>query len=831
MVQLNQFTFDRGGSLVFDDRGEVVDIGERMYNDGINFWDGKRPGTRSWTGMGPLTDRKAYYLFTLDRLVGGYPVRCQPDEKRQIKSLRMFIDWACDNTKIAGKQWVLSHPDLDLQNILVAEDGTVRAFIDWDGAGVVPREIGCALYPIWLMQDWMCNTRGYAVDFEEMESLRAMYAQFMEAEIERRVGGPGKLTELGTTPRQEADITRRSLLMKMLDYAANWPCHTEEVVDNIYQFVEELMEEEKNAEHSNGDAADGTDDYSERWPTVAVDRDHGRPIVRFFDSLIENEQQKRRLDADLVGIRTAFLRLQTLSGDSEEAAIQQVPSNEVQKPEKTSTKVIFDAITPGLSVVSRMNQIFQLGCGRGKKSLRWAATLFQHTKEQTDIMAVATSMRSKLFDISKNFLRWLQPKLRYFLNLFWWRKGDSANSAVSHDFGSQDSGRLVKRAPEKQRITPVKDKDSVLAKVKDQLSTRKETSHQEKNGIEDAGAFEAIAHGSEVENDEEQIKNLNNMWKDAECEIKRQGFPISSVRDHQVLITASIVEALKAKSAKPNESSVSEAFPKLLRGHFTIDDIEAQSSGSSKVMKEDSDALPANHSFNHDFDTSKPNTKIPESSVPSPAEKQALGNQIANNYLKNLLGLHKADTETAVPENTKVKETSVKTRNQKLKALLGVGSSVSRKLQPWNAVTTSSPGLESVESTDSTDFEESKDQEIQGDTGGITAQDPNGGLMNKPPSLPNEAPSSHKNLNTATKKTEPLITPPHPSLSIKPKHQQDTTASTMSTPPIPPTKPPSQILPTTHLNKNRTNPPKTPPAYTSDGRLIPFMWFGAKAKI
>lgn len=50
--------------------------------------------------------------------------------------------------------YVLAPPDLDSQNVMVDKTGNVTGFIDWDGAHTLPRWIGYAAYPRWIVRDW-----------------------------------------------------------------------------------------------------------------------------------------------------------------------------------------------------------------------------------------------------------------------------------------------------------------------------------------------------------------------------------------------------------------------------------------------------------------------------------------------------------------------------------------------------------------------------------------------------------------------------------------------------------------------------------------------------
>lgn len=76
----------------------------------------------------------------------------------QRKMLHIMINAVgkCESNSRCHKpqRFVLKHPDLDVQNILVSKDGTVSGIIDWDGIQTVPMQLGYAKYPLWIMRDW-----------------------------------------------------------------------------------------------------------------------------------------------------------------------------------------------------------------------------------------------------------------------------------------------------------------------------------------------------------------------------------------------------------------------------------------------------------------------------------------------------------------------------------------------------------------------------------------------------------------------------------------------------------------------------------------------------
>ena len=238
---------DTGNISKVDNNAESTDKADRDKNDVEDDED-------ITCEKGPFDCPKSAFLFDVERS----DVYRKDDEYIQgcYKALRIFIDLAFANFEDPGRRFVLTHPDLDLQNILVAEDGTLRGLVDWDGVASVPREVGCAQYPLWLMRDWVPYYYVYDeqegkteedADYEEsspaeLATYRAMYAHFMEKEIERQIGGPDRVTTFGTLPKQEAQVTRRSLVMRDLNLAGSSPFLTSNVMCHILNQIEQVTE-------------------------------------------------------------------------------------------------------------------------------------------------------------------------------------------------------------------------------------------------------------------------------------------------------------------------------------------------------------------------------------------------------------------------------------------------------------------------------------------------------------------------------------------------------------------------------------------------------------
>ena len=97
--------------------------------------------------LGPFNDPKAFLLCNLDRR------ESPPDAYSRgiYKLLRLFIDWIPLDVGFGPKTpgFVLSHRDLDIQNVIVTADGTLVGLIDSEGGATVPRAIGNERYPSW----------------------------------------------------------------------------------------------------------------------------------------------------------------------------------------------------------------------------------------------------------------------------------------------------------------------------------------------------------------------------------------------------------------------------------------------------------------------------------------------------------------------------------------------------------------------------------------------------------------------------------------------------------------------------------------------------------
>ncbi|KAI2622452.1 hypothetical protein GGR54DRAFT_629978 [Hypoxylon sp. NC1633] len=165
MMQLGKFPFRTSGSPVFGSNGTLLRTGPmRRVNQKAmldRWFIHQDPAEDPLYASYPVSsDSKAYYTFMLDMY---------PEQKSFSKGLAMLlyqlISWIPEPSGM--DHFVLAHPDFDIQNFIVSEDGDLRGIIDWDGVAALPRTIGNERYPGWLTRDWDPAMYGYEESMEQ----------------------------------------------------------------------------------------------------------------------------------------------------------------------------------------------------------------------------------------------------------------------------------------------------------------------------------------------------------------------------------------------------------------------------------------------------------------------------------------------------------------------------------------------------------------------------------------------------------------------------------------------------------------------------------------
>ncbi|KAL8864249.1 MAG: hypothetical protein Q9198_009993, partial [Flavoplaca austrocitrina] len=248
MVQLNTFSFQRAGALQYNAASQTLDIRPYRKVDFLHEYELMKVGNidvaTHYVERGPFSDPKDYFIDTINSDI---VTKLSPKLQGQRNLLRLFIDWFFEATQQQSSDFVLAHPDFNLQNVLVGQDGSLRGLVDWDGVGALPRCVGCEEYPLWLTRDWDPHWWNYdpikesMIDEDgdpvmtprELDRFRNFYAQSIEAALNEQ--DPERPT---SGPRTLGSTTRLSSMARCLYVAANEPLS---MTYNVSMIMEKIM--------------------------------------------------------------------------------------------------------------------------------------------------------------------------------------------------------------------------------------------------------------------------------------------------------------------------------------------------------------------------------------------------------------------------------------------------------------------------------------------------------------------------------------------------------------------------------------------------------------
>ena len=313
MVALSGLTCASSGSIHFDSNGVAIGMKDSRVMD---FHNGNEDEEIP-RFLRPMTNDPLSSLLSILEYRG-----TKSSDTARVRgthtSLRILIEWAFNRTKNEGdRQFVLAHPDLDVQNILLNDDGSLSGVIDWDGVTAVPHAIGPLNYPLWLMQDWrISGADGWDFTLEQLSRYRQIYAQLVETTAFR-------VTNNAQTSEQYGDITRASIVFGSIGRAINIPEFSEGILENVFDEMGievdnandgddadddgNLESEESESDESDGaeDGDDGTDSDDE---DLEDDPENNPPIVNTqLENNLDHETAKeqaspcQRCIADAVG--------------------------------------------------------------------------------------------------------------------------------------------------------------------------------------------------------------------------------------------------------------------------------------------------------------------------------------------------------------------------------------------------------------------------------------------------------------------------------------------------------------------------------------------------
>ncbi|PYH88049.1 hypothetical protein BO71DRAFT_150662 [Aspergillus ellipticus CBS 707.79] len=290
MAQLEKFSFDHGGSLMFDENARAQ-IGQYNLFDDESYLDHQsRPGhvdnLSIHHAIDPISDTKELYTAILDRREEQkMPLnRTLDDGERGL--LRMFID-RIPEPDDGRKPFVLHHTHFSVCDFVLSTEGTLQAIINWEAPFSAPRSMGNERHPSWLTRDWDPLMYNWNEEMERgikpgglwedspstLKFYRSVYAKFMQ--IHRF----SSLVDQST-------LTAKSLICENLFIASRNPANRSNIVEKIFK---ELMvtvkqdldcryivtkgegddDEDKESEEEEGEEENSEDDYDlDYWGAI-----------------------------------------------------------------------------------------------------------------------------------------------------------------------------------------------------------------------------------------------------------------------------------------------------------------------------------------------------------------------------------------------------------------------------------------------------------------------------------------------------------------------------------------------------------------------------------
>jgi hypothetical protein len=136
-LQLGKFKFDKIGSLHYEPGStDPTDVRQCIVVDELASIAAAQSGV-NYLKIGPFDTSREYF----EALLRTHKAPSDPFSVGIRRLLRMMIEYiprSIGTHEEDHESFVLSHPDLDSQNVRVSEDGTLTALLDWDNVHTVP---------------------------------------------------------------------------------------------------------------------------------------------------------------------------------------------------------------------------------------------------------------------------------------------------------------------------------------------------------------------------------------------------------------------------------------------------------------------------------------------------------------------------------------------------------------------------------------------------------------------------------------------------------------------------------------------------------------------
>lgn len=150
MIQLDKYTGMYGATILYDETGSQEALGPiREINKQASLKrrvTGESSLSPLYAEVGPFADPKQAYTCMLEPR--------SPTSRTYLGAanmIRLLVSWIPEHD---GAGFVMTHPRLDMDNILVSRDGDILGIVGWTDVHAVPRTVGNERYPAWLSRDW-----------------------------------------------------------------------------------------------------------------------------------------------------------------------------------------------------------------------------------------------------------------------------------------------------------------------------------------------------------------------------------------------------------------------------------------------------------------------------------------------------------------------------------------------------------------------------------------------------------------------------------------------------------------------------------------------------
>ncbi|KAH6976266.1 hypothetical protein BKA56DRAFT_633522 [Ilyonectria sp. MPI-CAGE-AT-0026] len=237
MAQLEPYSYEYSGSVRFNSSGSPLWAGPVRQYDPQTALDLQITDDPMYVDQPPMSDPEKFYAFLPDQ----HPEANLDVDVGEKILLRKLISWIPEPKSL--KPFVLAHPDFDVQNFIVSEDGQLQGIIDWDGIMAVPRSIGNEGYPGWLTRDWDPLMYGYNKSMDDgVEPLGVWEDSPESLKYYRGVYRQSMLKVRGAS--ESIDTTRMSLIAENLCIAAYSPaCRIHILIKMCFDLVNDFAED------------------------------------------------------------------------------------------------------------------------------------------------------------------------------------------------------------------------------------------------------------------------------------------------------------------------------------------------------------------------------------------------------------------------------------------------------------------------------------------------------------------------------------------------------------------------------------------------------------